>query len=403
MSSVAQWIAKHAAFRPANPALVYEGRAIGYGELARRIDATANMLALQLGIAPGDRVAYLGYNSPELLILLFACARLGAIFVPVDGGATTDVQIGVLRHSAAKVLVVEADCRQQAEGFHPQLPDCRLVACRFESSRDPSPWLSLAALIEATRGDVDHPAPDAEQPLLLLYPQPSASPLRGVLLSQRALFFNALNSLHMHALSARDVVLAVLPLCSAEGLNVQVLPALYAGATIVLHRKYEAAEALACMRVERPTLLALDSGGMAALAAQEDWARTDLRCLRAVTATTGSPGAAGEAFGEREVAVIRFYGCAETGPVGAYQRVGAAQPGPEVAGMHSELRIVDAQGNAVPVDIPGAVRVHGPTLFSGYWDDDDATAAAFDAGGFRTGDTGHLDAEGGLWLAGGEP
>ncbi len=403
MSSFARWIAKHAAFQPARPALVYEGRSISYGELAQRIEATVPMLAQQLGVAAGDRVAYLGYNSPELVILLFACARLGAVFVPMDGGLATAAQVALLRHCGAKVLVVEADFRQQAEGFHDQLPQCQLVASRFESSREASPWRALADLMQAARGEVyREAAPGAEAPVLLLYPGASSAQPRGVLLSQGALFYRALNSLHMHALSARDVVLAVLPMCSAAGLDLQALPALYAGATVVLHRRFDPAETLACMRVERPTLLALDGVGMAGLVTQEDWTRTDIGCLRALTASDAPAAAVRDAIRDRDVVVARVYGGAESGPVAVYQSVLGAEPEPESvgkAGMHTEVVIVGTDGAVLPPGKPGSVCVQGRSLFSAYWNDTDATAAVLSADGFRSEDTGYVDAQGNLFLS----
>ncbi|MGH6912591.1 MAG: AMP-binding protein, partial [Geminicoccales bacterium] len=78
---LSDWIERRADFTPDKPALRFEGRAISYRELAGRIGRLAAMLKRELGVGRGDRVAYLGLNSPEMLDLLFACARLGALLV----------------------------------------------------------------------------------------------------------------------------------------------------------------------------------------------------------------------------------------------------------------------------------------------------------------------------------
>lgn len=402
MSSIARWIDTHAAFQPDKPALVYEGRSITYGEFARRIAATARMLKHQLGIGRGDRVAYLGYNSPEFLILLFACARLGAIFAPLNWRLAPPEHVYMLRDAAAKALVVEADFRQAAEGFREQLPDCEFVACRFESTRETTLWRSMAALLQSAAGDCDNPHVDESSPLLLVYTSGTTGHPKGALLTQQALFYNALNSLHMHDMSARDVILTVLPMFHVGGLNIQTLPALYAGATVVLHRKFDAAETLACIRVERPTLLVLVPATMAAVQGREDWARTEIGCLRMLS--TGSchvPRPLIEGFHVRGVPVIQVYGSTETGPVSTYQRMEDAERSlgsAGKAGLHCALRIVDEEGRDRGPGESGEILLKGRNLFFEYWGNEQATAEAFCDGWFRTGDVGFQDGDGNLWI-----
>ena len=80
---LSQWIAQHASRKPARAALRFEGRDITYAEFAAQIDSIAAALATR-HVRPGDRVAWLGLNSPAMLAALFACARLGAIFLPLN-------------------------------------------------------------------------------------------------------------------------------------------------------------------------------------------------------------------------------------------------------------------------------------------------------------------------------
>ncbi|MBX6746062.1 MAG: AMP-binding protein, partial [Acetobacteraceae bacterium] len=78
-----RWIERHAQERPEAPALRFEGRRIAYADLARRVAAAAAGLAAR-GIGHGDRVAFLGPNHPSQIVLLFACARLGAMQLPLN-------------------------------------------------------------------------------------------------------------------------------------------------------------------------------------------------------------------------------------------------------------------------------------------------------------------------------
>jgi len=81
---LSNWIERNADFRPDKVAIHFEGAAISYAELDARIKRLAQVLKHQLGIGRGDRVAHIGTNSPELLDLFFACARLGAMLVPLN-------------------------------------------------------------------------------------------------------------------------------------------------------------------------------------------------------------------------------------------------------------------------------------------------------------------------------
>ena len=78
------WISHHAETTPTRPAIIFEGGSISYGELAAWINTFVQVLGAGLGIKPGDRVAYLGLNSPEFVALLFACARVGAVALPLN-------------------------------------------------------------------------------------------------------------------------------------------------------------------------------------------------------------------------------------------------------------------------------------------------------------------------------
>lgn len=403
MNDLSRWIDKHASFQAARPALVFEGRPITYRELSRRIHQTARMLKQELHIEPGDRVAYLGKNSPELLILLFACVRLGAIFLPLNWRLTAPELTFILGDAGAKVLVTEVDFRAVAEAIHAELPQCRLLASRFESNRQGSPWISMETLLQKAEGDDSNPGVSADDPVLLIYTAGINGEPKGVALSQQALFYNTLNTLHMHDMHGADVVLAVLPLFHAGGLSIQTLPALYVGATVVLHRQFDAAETLACIRVERPTLLVLVPTAMRALIAQEDWARTDIGCLRLLTVGSSHvPRRLIEAFHARKVPVAQVYGLTEIGPVSVYQRaedaliaVGAVgRPG-----LYNEVRVVDARGNEQPAGSSGRILVRGPNVLSRYWNDETATQEALRDGWFVTGDIGYFDENGSLWIS----
>ncbi|MEM7346044.1 MAG: AMP-binding protein [Chloroflexota bacterium] len=103
--NIANWIERHAQFSPDKVALRFEGTATSYADFSAQIETAAQVLKWQLGVGRGDRVAHLGYNSPEMLHLLFACARLGAMLVPLNWRLATPEHLYILKDASIKALI----------------------------------------------------------------------------------------------------------------------------------------------------------------------------------------------------------------------------------------------------------------------------------------------------------
>src|SRR5947199_10872231 len=106
-SPLPYWIGHHADRNPRNVALRYDGAEITYAALDERVRRLAALLAGDYGLRPGDRVAHLGFNGPLVLDLLFACARLGAIYAPLNWRLAPAEYRTILLDCAPKVLVVD--------------------------------------------------------------------------------------------------------------------------------------------------------------------------------------------------------------------------------------------------------------------------------------------------------
>ena len=169
------------------------------------------------------------------------------------------------------------------------------------------------------------------------------------MLRQRALLVNALNSIDMHDLTRGDTVLVVLPMFHVGGLNIQLTPALYAGAAVNLHGKFEPGAVLDAIEAIRPDLLVLVPATMQALMAEPRWPQADFSSLRMIT--TGSTIVAVDliaAYEDRGLPVVQVYGSTETCPIAAYQRPGDGRTNPASTGkaaLLSALRLLDGEGS----------------------------------------------------------
>ena len=379
---ISSWLERHADFSPDRTALHFEGRDHSWGALGRDMRRLAGALSA-LGIGRGDRVAHLGLNNPLFLVLLFACARLGALLVPLNWRLAAPEHAVVLADAEPKLLIHDATFAAAV---------ARLDAARTLSLAD------LAALIaEAPEREPD-PSLSSEAPLLLVYTSGTTGRPKGAVLTQHALFWNAVNSMLMHDLTSDDHVLTTLPMFHVGGLNIQTVPALHAGALVTLHARFEPGATLHAIAERRPSLAVLVPAQLSAMIEHPAWAATDLSCLRAIT--TGSsivPTPLIEAVHARGVPVIQVYGSTETAPIVIYQTRREAFLSVGSCGkpaLHCEARIVDADGKDVKRGACGEILIRGPNVTTGYWRNAAATAAALRDGWFHTGDIGHVDERG---------
>ncbi len=397
--TLADWIDRHAAFTPDRVALVCDGEQTTYAALAETIARTAGLLHDRLGVRLGDRVAWLGHNATEMLALLFACSRLGAIFLPLNWRLAAPEHAWILDDCQPKALFADTGFAAHAISLHAGQPEMRLVGVGGAVDG----MLDHATLAAAARPLAASPdAVGLSSTVLLCYTSGTTGQPKGALLDQRALLFNALNSLHMHGLTATDRVLTTLPMFHVGGLNIQTLPALYAGATVVLHRQFDPRATLAALAGDGITLAVLVPAQLVALLALPEWATVELGRLRSLT--TGStlvPLGLIERVHARGLPLIQVYGSTETAPIASYLVAADAERKAGSCGLpalHCEIRIVDDAGRDVAPGDSGELLVRGPNVMRGYWNQPQTTTEALVDGWYRSGDIGHADADGFLWI-----
>ena len=195
---------------PDKVALHFHGTDYSYLELWRRIEAAT--ASLQVG--KGERIAWLGYNHPDMLVLLFAAARRGAILVPLNWRLTPTEHKRILADCTPKLIFSDGDFADAASKLGVQVGTF--------SAKNPG----------------ERQGTDADD-VLIVYTSGTTGTPKGAVLTQSALFWNGFNSIHAHDLSQSDHVLSALPMFHVGGLNNQTFPALLAGATVTLHKRFE--------------------------------------------------------------------------------------------------------------------------------------------------------------------
>ena len=384
-------IDRNAAFSPDKTAIVFEGERLSYAAFAARIERTSTALKQEFGVGRGDRVAILSLNRPDYLVLLYACARLGAMLVPLNWRLAVAEQLFILTDAGAKVLVLE-------QAFADVLSELALGTSVVGLDFAPPRGTTFEGLLTRSDGTSRNPHTDLSCPLLIVYTSGTTGRPKGAVLRQEALFWNGVMSQHMHNMTSDDHVLTVLPFFHVGGLNIQTTPALQLGATVTVHARFTPDAALATIEQERPTLTVMVPAIIQAVSEHPAWAATDLSSLKAVaTGSTIVPPHLIERFVARDVPVLQVYGSTETCPIAIYTRLGGdlSRPGSTgLAGLCCEARVVDHSGGEVPAGTPGEIAVRGPNVFFEYWGNETATREALHDGWYRTGDIGLCDADG---------
>jgi fatty-acyl-CoA synthase len=391
-------IERNAAFAPDKPALRFEGKTWSYAAFAARIEQTARILKSELGVGQGDRIAILSLNRPDYLVLLYACARLGAILVPLNWRLAVAEQLFILSDAAAKVLVLEQAFAAVLPALEQALPDVAIVGFDFAPTRG----AAFESLLEQRSGGAGNPRADLSRPLLIVYTSGTTGRPKGAVLRQEALFWNGVMSQHMHGLTSDDHVLTVLPFFHVGGLNIQTTPALQHGATVTIHARFAPDATLACFERDKPTLTVLVPATIQAVTDHPAWPATDLASLKAVsTGSTIVPPHLIERFVARGVPVLQVYGSTETCPIAVYTRLGgdlSREGSTGLPGLCCEAAIIDDAGNELPPGRPGEIAVRGPNVFCEYWRNQHATREALQDGWYRSGDIGLRDGDGYFWV-----
>ncbi|GIV78843.1 MAG: 2-succinylbenzoate--CoA ligase [Litorilinea sp.] len=384
------WLRSRAAVTPERPALYFRGEVLRYGELDQQVEGLAASL-WQAGVRPGTRVAALLANSPAYVALIHGLARLGAVLVPLNTRLVAHELTWQLTLTGADFLVSEDQLATVAAAAAP--PGCRrLDAHTLVAQTAPAgerPWQQGTPL---------------DQVQAIIFTSGTSGRPKGAMLTFGNHFWSATASLYRLGLREDDRWLSCLPLYHVGGLAVVFRCCLY-GIPLVLHDHFEVDAFRASLEADGVTLTSLVPTMLHRLLNRpgEGGPRGGLPAsLRLIL--LGGAAASAELLArcrDEGIPVATTYGLTEAASQVATQRPGDTLRKPGSVGrplMFTRVQVVDEEGKVLPPGEPGEIRVQGPTVMAGYYQDPEATARALRDGWLHTGDIGYLDGDGDLWL-----
>ena len=371
---------------------------LNYAQFGARCDRASAALA-KLGVGAGDRVATIAPNTHQHLEQYYAIPQLGAVIVPINYRLSADDFVYVVVHSGAKVLCVHAAYLDTVDSVRERMPEVRHFVA-LEGSK--AGWLTYESLLQSA-GDTYEARDIKETDLLAInYTSGTTSRPKGVMITHRNAWMNSVGTLAHWPMTPADRYLWTLPMFHANGWTFT-WTVTAAGAGHVCLRAVDPAVIFELVRTEKVTHLCAAPTVLISIANGPEAARKGLpRGVRVMTA--GAPPAAAtiermeSQFGWE---ITQVYGLTETAPF-----ISICEPLPEHAPLSAserarikarqgvelitsgELRVVDKAMRDVPRDgtTLGEIVARGNVVMQGYYNDPQATAAAFAGGWFHSGD-----------------
>ncbi|MGU3469034.1 acyl-CoA synthetase [Methylobacterium sp. C33D] len=407
--NLAHFLHRAARRYPDAVALAWGDRRWTWAELDARVDAMAAALKAR-GVAKGDRVLIQARNSNQLFESMFVCFRLGAVWVPANFRQTPAEIAYLARASGTSTLICGAGFPDHAAAVRDACPELdRIVAiggADFGADYD--------ALVAEHRGaaaaaaDVEH-----DDPCWFFFTSGTTGRPKAAVLTHGQMAFVITNHLCdlMPGTTEADASLVVAPLSHGAGIHQLAQVAACTKTVLTAGERLDPAEVWALVEAWRVTNLFTVPTIVKLLTEHPAVATHDHSSLRHVIYAGAPMYRADQQHALRVLGpvLVQYFGLGEvTGNITVLPpRLHAAEDGPDVkvgtcgferTGM--QVQIQDPEGRACPPGATGEICVCGPAVFAGYYDNPEANASAFRDGWFRTGDLGHLDAEGFLFITG---
>ena len=390
---------------PDRPALIWRDRTWTWGDFSSRVQRAAGALAAR-GVQHGDRVLLHARNCNAVLETMFASWMLGAVWVPTNFRLTPPEVAYLAQSSGASVHIFDAAFPEHAAAARMENPACRL---EISIGGDGLEWDALAADgAPMTRpADVAH-----DHPAWFFYTSGTTGRPKAGVLTHGQMEYVVCNHLCdlMPGTTEQDVSLVVAPL--SHGAGVHALPQVARGAATVLlsGERLDCEEAWRLVERHRVTNMFTVPTILTMLTRHDAVDRHDHSSLRYVIYAGSPMYRADQVHALRKLGpvLVQYFGMGEvTGNItvlprelhaldDAAMKVGSC--GFPRTGM--DVTILDLEGNAVPPGTSGEICVRGPGVFAGYHNNPDATEAATRFGWFHTGDLGHMDEQGFVFITG---
>ncbi|MHB1404843.1 MAG: class I adenylate-forming enzyme family protein [Desulfitobacteriaceae bacterium] len=380
-----------------------------YGDLNERANKLANYLAEQFDIRKGDRVAFLSRNQVEMFDAVFACGKLGAIFVPYNIRLTPDELAKLIENEQPRVLFFEEifDSVVQQLKNSPSL-FIRYVGLAAENQNQDD--VTYADIMNyANDSPRNCPGLELEDIYLLIHTGGTTGLPKGAMISHRAVLYNQFNTIVDWGLTWDKTYHVLLPLFHTGGWNLLTLALLMVGGRVLINRSFDPVLALKTITEYRPNCVFGAATIFRMMAEQTEFADTDWSSVEWVmSGAAPTPVQLMEKFWRKGIKMCLGYGLTEGGPTNlctpvnfmSLEEIQAKSTSVGKPFSFTAAKIVDDAGQEVRDGEAGELIFSGPQIFSGYWRNEEETKKTLKNGWVYTGDVAQKDEDGFYYIVG---
>ena len=404
--SVGQWIYKRAVTDPGRPFVKDVdggGRSFTNLEFNQRTNRMVHAL-ISLGVEKGDRVSVIMLNSSEFLETFFACAKLGAIVVPISFRLAAPEMAYMINDSTPKVLIYTSDFADKISELKNQTH-----AVRYwfrHSGNDLAEDTDIARFAEGFSDREPEPKEKVieDDPLLIMYTSGTTGDPKGAILTHQSITFDAVHNLIEFSLNKDFRSLVTAPLYHIGPLAASTTPVVYAGGSLVLKRFFNASEIIKLIMRENINYMFTVPVMYQMMTEAAEWDAADFSHVHYFfSGAAPMPIPVIKKYQEEKgVRFAQGYGMSEACQISALSLDDSIRKAGSVGkeDFHVMLRIVDDNDNDVAEGGSGEIIIKAPTILSGYWNKPKDTEEAMRGGWFHTGDLARKDSDGFLFIEG---
>lgn len=394
-SWIGNWSEKRAILSPNKLAIIdnIDKKEYSFQQINERANKVANFLN-SVGLQKGDRIGIISKNRIEMIDLFNATGKLGLILVPFNVRLTTNEIKYLLTLVKPKLMLYDETFDTKLQDVSKNLPDITYIPFLNKQTGNFTELIHDFSN-EYTKAVVIN----FDDPHMILFTGGTTGLPKGAILSHKLIFWNSVNTVMSWALHPTDIQPLLFPLYHTGGWNVLLVPFIYNGATTILMGDFNPEETLRVIEQYKCTIIVGVPTIFQMIAESPKYESTNFNSVRIFISGGGAcPIAIMEKYWKRNKPFKMGYGLTEVGPNNFYLPEDKIKEKPLSVGfpvLHCDMKIVDDDNKTVGPEIVGELCLRGPHIFTGYWNDEEATHAIFDLDGWvHTGDLAKIDSDG---------
>lgn len=383
------------------------GKQYTYSDMDIRSDKLAWFLTKKLGMKKGDRIGFCATNAVAFFDAYYVTFKTGIIITTYNCLLREKELFSLIENEAPSVILYSEEFSYTIDSLRENGFRQEFICLDKKGKNDNYSYDEIMELEEY--GGIEEPELNYEDIQMLIHTGGTTGKPKAAMMSFRSLFYNAIIEVLYLQVTEDDTCLLTLPLFHTAGWNVLTLATLVAGGRLIIMRGFNPDSVFEIIEKEKPTINISVETMFKALAFFPQFETADFSSFRFMltgAAPTGKELL--EVYWEKGVKMVNAYGMTEIGPNNMCHPIGmmtiddvrekwnsCGKPAP-----FNQVRFVDDDGNDVPKGERGELIFNGKLLFSGYWNNPEATESMLKDGWVHSGDMGYLDEDGFCYISG---